>query len=593
MPLRTLLLIGLCLGLACVGRAVSAAAANSPPTADEVEQLIANTLPGYWKVDQLSLSDPVDYGNPVEPEWRWRYEALIAPKEPLYVDGGRHEGVVLLELSLGPESAQTLYGVAIATFQAGSWSGEARHENRPFDHGGEPASFFPGRTVVVGSAEERELREANWRREREELEARHKANVAASRIEYQGELAAANEAHRAALERLKADLEAERERRQAEHQNELAVQLAALEARLEAEAEQRRAEITESEKLTELTAEARDRLAALQAAEAERFAAASDRLTALQAEEAEMLADSERFHEARRVALKKLFDRLGVMTGPDDYLALLDIASESELDWMRVAVLRHGLGSGDLASSKAAWRHLLQADVKGNPDLQELLADQLVNLKDNHGLRELVADHMERHDWIFVDLEPQSNTKLIGRHWLRKPPGDSTFSRLPIGKVADFEGPDGKVKFKIIDGAIVVFGTNARQWPKEVGGIVVGGKAKFIYFLHATGWQHNRVPSYVFVMNYRDGKEETLEMISGFNSDDMCHDGARLKDKNSVWGWVKKEGPDCGHAGLVTTKWENPRPNVWIDTIDIVSLGLRSVPVIPAITLGEATLGLP
>ena len=409
MPLRTLLLIGLCLGLACVGRAVSAAAANSPPTADEVEQLIANTLPGYWKVDQLSLSDPVDYGNPVEPEWRWRYEALIAPKEPLYVDGGRHEGVVLLELSLGPESAQTLYGVAIATFQAGSWSGEARHENRPFDHGGEPASFFPGRTVVVGSAEERELREANWQREREELEAswqrereeleaRHKANVAASRIEHQGKLAAAKDAHRAALDRLKVDLEAERERREIEHQNEMAgavaahaEQLAFLEARLEAEAEQRRAEITESEKLTELTAEARDRLAALQAAEAERFAAASDRLTALQAEEAEMLADSERFHEARRVALKKLFDRLGVMTGPDDYLALLDIASESELDWMRVAVLRHGLGSGDLASSRAAWRHLLQADMNSNPELRSLLADYVANLKDNP---DILADHM-------------------------------------------------------------------------------------------------------------------------------------------------------------------------------------------------------
>ena len=57
MPLRTLLLIGLCLGLSCVGRAASAAAANSPPTADEVEQFIATAFPRYWKVDQLSLSD--------------------------------------------------------------------------------------------------------------------------------------------------------------------------------------------------------------------------------------------------------------------------------------------------------------------------------------------------------------------------------------------------------------------------------------------------------------------------------------------------------------------------------------------------------
>ena len=404
MPLRTLPLVVLCLGLACVGGTVGAAAANEPPSADDVEQFIANSLPGYWKVDQLSLSDPVDYGNPVEPEWRWRYEALIAPREPLYVDGGRHEGVVLLELSLSPESAQTLYGVAVATFQAGSWSGEAGHENRPFDHGGEPASFFPGRTVVVGSPEERELREATRERALEELEATHKARIeeleathktriAVSKIEQQAELATAKDAHRTALDRLKADLEAERERREVEHQNEMAravaghaEQLASLEADLNAEAARRRVEITESEKLTELTAEATERLAALQAAKAEKLAAARDGLTALQAAEAEMLAASDRVHAARTAALKKLFDMLGVVTGPDDYLALLDAASESELGWMHVAVLRHGLGSDDLALNKAAWRHLLQADMNSNPGLRSLLADYVANLKDNPDL---------------------------------------------------------------------------------------------------------------------------------------------------------------------------------------------------------------
>ena len=145
-------------------------------------------------------------------------------------------------------------------------------------------------------------------------------------------------------------------------------------------------------------------------------------------------------------------------------------------------------------------------------------------------------------EFIFVDLEEKSNTKLVDHQWWTLAKGDSTLSRLPIGEEADFEGPDGKVKFQIIDGAIVVFGTNAAQWPKAVEGIVVEGKAKFIYFLHATGWEQNGVPSYLFVMHYRDGKEEELEMISGFNSDDWCHDDAALQDDNSVWGWVKKEG---------------------------------------------------
>lgn len=201
-----------------------------------------------------------------------------------------------------------------------------------------------------------------------------------------------------------------------------------------------------------------------------------------------------------------------------------------------------------------------------------------------------VASGLE--EWIPVDLEEFVNTKLVDHEWWTLNDGDSTLSRLPIGEVAEFEGPDGKVEFQIIDGAVVVYGTNAADWPITVEGIVIGGKAKFIYFLHATGWEQNGVPSYKFVMNYQGNKTEELEMISGFNSDDWCHDDTALEDDNSVWGWVLKEGPPCGHAGLVTTKWENPNPDTRIESIDVVSLELASVPVIPAITLGEASLAV-
>jgi hypothetical protein len=111
-------------------------------------------------------------------------------------------------------------------------------------------------------------------------------------------------------------------------------------------------------------------------------------------------------------------------------------------------------------------------------------------------------------EWVFVDIEPYSNTKLVDHEWWTLNAGDSTLSRLPIGEVDEFDGPDGKVEFQIIDGAIVVFGTNAAKWPKAVADIEVGGKTKFVYFFHATGWEQNGVPSYKFVMNYRDGKKE-------------------------------------------------------------------------------------
>ena len=67
-------------------------------------------------------------------------------------------------------------------------------------------------------------------------------------------------------------------------------------------------------------------------------------------------------------------------------------------------------------------------------------------------------------EFVYIDIEPYSNTKLVGHKWWTLEPGDNTYSLLPIGKVGEFEGPDKKVKFKIIDGGIVLFGaTNGEK----------------------------------------------------------------------------------------------------------------------------------
>jgi hypothetical protein len=194
-------------------------------------------------------------------------------------------------------------------------------------------------------------------------------------------------------------------------------------------------------------------------------------------------------------------------------------------------------------------------------------------------------------EWEFVDIQPKANSKLNGgTNWWTGDPGGSTFAKLPIGKEAEFEGPTGKVRFYIQEKGIVLNGTNAAKWPMEVKGIAVGGRAKTVYFLHATGWEFAGAPSYAFVLHYDDRSTARLDMQSHVNSDDWCHDGTPLADKNSVWGWIEKSGAPCGHAGLITTKWEHPNAGKWIATMDAVSLGTAAVPVIAAVTLGDATL---
>ena len=385
MSTRTLFVVVLFLSFICGGRHASAETPSQPPSAIEIERLIVDELPSYWEVDRLDLTDPVNYGNQIQPDWRWRFQAVIKPKEPLYLDGGRSasDSVLLLQPSLGPKAHETLYGIFQAAFRAGKWAGNIQHENRPFLNRGKPASFFPGPIVVIGSSEERALEENVHRQALGKLKARHEAELAALKMEQQHALAKETEVHRTALASLEAENETARKRREVEHGQELAKaverhseQLAMLEGNLRAEAEQRRVEITEAVTLTELTAEATRKLATLQAAEAE------------------MLTASEGVFEARQSALKELFDALGMVSGVDSYLALLETADDGDIDWMLAAVLRHGLEAGEPTVRVAAWRHLLQADLEGSPHLWAVLDDHLGSFKDSSRLRSVLGGHL-------------------------------------------------------------------------------------------------------------------------------------------------------------------------------------------------------
>ncbi len=197
-------------------------------------------------------------------------------------------------------------------------------------------------------------------------------------------------------------------------------------------------------------------------------------------------------------------------------------------------------------------------------------------------------------EWIFIDLEPYANAKIVNTQWWTGNPGNSDLEEAieASAKGEEFDGPGGeKVPFEVKDANLRIFGTNAGANPKEITGIEIGGTAEAIYFLHMTGWEDNGQPSYKFVMNYEDGNQEELEMQSGINSDDWCHVPAALKDDNSAWAW-QETGQTCGNVALIATKWENTRPQTRIGTIDFVSLETSAVPGLFGITLGDASLAV-
>ena len=196
--------------------------------------------------------------------------------------------------------------------------------------------------------------------------------------------------------------------------------------------------------------------------------------------------------------------------------------------------------------------------------------------------------------WLFVDLKPYANAKIINTQWWTGIPGGSDLEGAidAATKGQKFKGPgDEEVPFNVENANLRLFGTNAGANPKKISGMKVGATAKLIYFLHMTGWEDNGQPSYKFVMSYQDRSTQELEIQSGINSDDWCHVPAQLKDKNSAWAW-QETGVTCGNVGLIATKWENPTPQKRIECIDVVSLETPAVPGLFAITLGDASLAV-
>jgi len=198
-------------------------------------------------------------------------------------------------------------------------------------------------------------------------------------------------------------------------------------------------------------------------------------------------------------------------------------------------------------------------------------------------------------DFVYIDLKPNANSKIMDTEWWTGQPGNTDLEELlEIAKAGhEFEGPGGEmVPLKVEDAVLTVFGTNSAQNPKEITGIEIGMAAETVYFLHMTGWEATGIPSYKFVMNFDGGESEELLMESNFNSDNWDQVPAPLADvENSAWVW-EETAVAVARGGLIATLWENPSPGKRIETIDFISLETAAVPALFAITLGGVSVSV-
>jgi WD40 repeat protein len=124
--------------------------------------------------------------------------------------------------------------------------------------------------------------------------------------------------------------------------------------------------------------------------------------------------------------------------------------------------------------------------------------------------------------------------------------------------------------------------------PVAVEGIPIRRKAACLHFLHATGWseaENTLIGAYK--IHYRDGTQQDVPLVYGKDLREwLCaSDFADVPQARVIWsGYNSVRGP----FRLFCRRWENPSPDVEIDSLDFVSNLTQCAPYLLAITADTA-----
>lgn len=190
----------------------------------------------------------------------------------------------------------------------------------------------------------------------------------------------------------------------------------------------------------------------------------------------------------------------------------------------------------------------------------------------------------------FIDLTAFANRSFSGESlaggasgWLGQ--GDNDFRRMPAGRQSaagiPFEFPDSAVR-----SCLILQGKERPDFPSAIRGIPVKAKVASLYFLHAAAWAPSDSECGSYMIRYSDGKVAEYLLVCGKNINDWWKPDT-LPEAVPAFVHTNAIG---GKVGLFISRWNNPRPDVPVDTIDFVAekSGAGPVPILAAITAEPA-----
>ena len=211
-----------------------------------------------------------------------------------------------------------------------------------------------------------------------------------------------------------------------------------------------------------------------------------------------------------------------------------------------------------------------------------------------------------------VSLEAKANVYLTkDQGWPNRfetLTGGEDLYHLPIGE-RTFRGIQFNIRDFLTSPLENGIGLGKRaNLPEKISNIEVGRKADALFFLHTliadkardwlgdSGWQ-KKMPEPViwnYLVHYADGQKKIAKVVLGKGVHQIVRkDGKLLDMENAKVAWAApfdEDKPDK-KAAIYTMQWNNPRPNVAIEHIDIILDPQRDdwwgQPLILGISTGE------
>lgn len=204
----------------------------------------------------------------------------------------------------------------------------------------------------------------------------------------------------------------------------------------------------------------------------------------------------------------------------------------------------------------------------------------------------LLAQEALMHQWLCVDIKKFTNMGFAddvagdGKGgWTDEGPNND-LRTMPVGK-QKFYG----VPFDIIDPAenngksiIVLKSQNSPLFPTSVNSIPVNKKSRAIYFLHSSAWTRPEEIAH-YLIRYEDGETLKVPVIGNQNIADWWTPPLSEEVSKPVPVKVEPILTKNPWRYIRVFEWLNPWPEKKILSIDFVSEGKLSIPILIGITV--------